>query len=232
MTPVVRLRDLTRNFKQAGGVVQVLKGISFDIFSGEFAAIQGASGSGKSTLLQIIGLLDRPSSGSYELSGRNVAHLDDDALSALRADTTGFVFQNFYLIAYATALENVLLPGFYSGKNQKNARKRAEFLLQKVGLGDRRDFLPARLSGGQQQRVALARALFNNPALILADEPTGQLDSSTSADILELLAKFNQQGQTIVLVTHDAQTASYAKRRILISDGRIEKDEAQTPRSV
>ncbi|MDR2825348.1 MAG: ABC transporter ATP-binding protein [Deltaproteobacteria bacterium] len=227
--PVVRLRELTRIFKQAENTVQVLKGVSFDIFPGEFVAIQGTSGSGKSTLLQIIGLLDRASGGSYELLGRNVAHLDDDALSALRADTTGFVFQNFYLIAYATALENVLLPGFYSSKNQKNARERAELLLKHVGLGDRKDFLPARLSGGQQQRVALARALFNEPALILADEPTGQLDSATSTDILDLLTKFNRHGQTIILVTHDSHTASYAKRRILIRDGFIEKDEVQTP---
>lgn len=219
---IVRLENLTRSFVQGGHTVEVLKGISFDVLSGEFVAIQGASGSGKSTLLQILGLLDSPSGGRYELLGRDTANLDDEARSALRADTTGFVFQNFYLIAYATALENVLLPGLYSRKSQKQAKERAEYLLERVGLADRRDFLPARLSGGQQQRVALARALFNEPALILADEPTGQLDSSTSADILELLSGFNQ---TIILVTHDSQTAAYTKRRILLRDGRVEKDE-------
>jgi putative ABC transport system ATP-binding protein len=222
---VVRLRDLVRNFTQAESLVKVLKGISFEARQGEFVAVQGASGSGKSTLLQILGLLDRASSGLYELDGHDVSHLDDDALSALRADTTGFVFQNFYLIPYATALENVMLPGLYSGKNHKSGRERAEYLLQGVGLADRMDFLPARLSGGQQQRVALARALYNEPALILADEPTGQLDSQTSRDILDLLAKFNSEGQTIIMVTHDAQTAAYAQRRILLKDGVIEKDE-------
>ncbi|MDL2306651.1 ABC transporter ATP-binding protein [Desulfovibrio sp. OttesenSCG-928-C06] len=223
--PVVRICDLTRDFEQGGNVVRVLKGVSFEINSGEFVAIQGTSGSGKSTLLQILGMLDRPTAGAYELLGRDVARLDDDQLSALRADTTGFVFQNFYLIQYATALENVLLPGLYSSKPQKHARERAAYLLESVGLGDRKDFLPARLSGGQQQRVALARALFNEPALILADEPTGQLDSNTSQDILDLLNKFNNEGQTIILVTHDAATAARAKRRILIQDGLIESDE-------
>lgn len=222
--PVVRLRDITRQFEQAESVVSVLKSVSFDVEQGEFVAIQGASGSGKSTLLQILGLLDRASSGTYELDGYDVSTLNDDALSAFRADTTGFVFQNFYLIPYASAIENVMLPGMYSTKPVKNGQERAEFLLESVGLGDRMDFLPARLSGGQQQRVALARALFNEPALILADEPTGQLDSRTSEDILALLSKFNSQGQTIIMVTHDAQTAQSARRRIFIKDGLIESD--------
>lgn len=221
---VVRLQDITRSFDQGEQIVEVLKGISFEVHRGEFVAVQGASGSGKSTLLQILGLLDRPTSGIYELEGRDVARLDDDALSALRADTTGFVFQNFYLIPYATAKENVMLPGLYSTKPQKDGNERADYLLEGVGLGDRMDFLPARLSGGQQQRVALARALFNAPALILADEPTGQLDSKTSQDILELLKKFNSEGQTIILVTHDSATASAARRRIHIVDGLIESD--------
>lgn len=221
---VVRLKDITREFVQGDHLVKVLRGISFEVKPGEFVAVQGASGSGKSTLLQILGLLDRPSSGIYELEGRDVAQLDDNALSALRADTTGFVFQNFYLIPYATAKENVMLPGMYSVKPQKEANARAEFLLNSVGLGDRMDFLPARLSGGQQQRVALARALFNSPALILADEPTGQLDSKTSHDILELLKKFNEEGQTIIMVTHDSSTAKAARRRIHIVDGLIDSD--------
>ena len=221
---VVRLRSITRSFDQGEQVVEVLKGISFEVGRGEFVAVQGASGSGKSTLLQILGLLDRPSSGVYELEGRDVARLGDGELSALRADTTGFVFQNFYLIPYATARENVMLPGMYSKKPQSEANARAEHLLESVGLGDRMDFLPARLSGGQQQRVALARALFNSPALILADEPTGQLDSKTSKDIMALLKKFNSEGQTIILVTHDAHTAEAARRRIHIVDGLIESD--------
>lgn len=221
---VVRLKDITRSFDQGEQVVEVLRGISFNIEPGEFVAVQGASGSGKSTLLQILGLLDRQTSGLYELEGQDVGHLDDDALSALRADTTGFVFQNFYLIPYATALENVMLPGMYSKNPQPEARARGEYLLESVGLGDRMNFLPARLSGGQQQRVALARALYNSPALILADEPTGQLDSKTSDDILILLKKFNDDGQTIILVTHDAQTAEAARRRIHIVDGLIESD--------
>lgn len=221
---VVRLKDITRNFDQGEQVVEVLKGISFTVERGEFVAVQGASGSGKSTLLQILGLLDRPTAGVYELEGLDVARLDDDALSALRADTTGFVFQNFYLIPYATARENVMLPGMYSKRPPKEPHARAEYLLESVGLGDRMDFLPARLSGGQQQRVALARALYNSPALILADEPTGQLDSNTSEDILKLLQKFNEDGQTIILVTHDAQTAASARRRIHIVDGLIESD--------
>jgi putative ABC transport system ATP-binding protein len=226
--PVVRLRDLTRDFIQAEALVRVLKGISFDVARGEFVAIQGVSGSGKSTLLQILGLLDRASGGLYELDGHDVSLLDDDALSVLRADTTGFVFQNFYLIPYATALENVMLPGLYSGKDHRRGQERAALLLEGVGLGDRLDFVPARLSGGQPQRVALARALSNEPSLILADEPTGQLDSRTSGDILDLLSKFNREGQTIIMVTHDAQTAAYARRRILIRDGMMESDEEQS----
>jgi putative ABC transport system ATP-binding protein len=221
---VVRLQNITRSFEQADQVVEVLRGISFEVGRGEFVAVQGVSGSGKSTLLQILGLLDRPSGGVYELEGKDVARLDDDALSALRADTTGFVFQNFYLVPYATAKENVMLPGMYSKKPRADAHARAERLLADVGLGDRMDFLPAKLSGGQQQRVALARALFNSPALILADEPTGQLDSQTSRDILALLSKFNDQGQTIIMVTHDAGTAEAARRRIHIVDGLIESD--------
>lgn len=222
--PVVRLRELTRDFRQAEALLQVLKGISFEVQKGEFVAVQGSSGSGKSTLLQILGLLDRASGGLYELEGQDVSKLDDDALSALRADTTGFVFQNFYLIPYATALENVMLPGLYSSREEKGGRERGEYLLAGVGLADRMDFLPSRLSGGQQQRVALARALYNEPSLVLADEPTGQLDTATSRDIMELLGKFNAQGQTIILVTHDAQTAAYAGRRILIRDGLLESD--------
>lgn len=222
---VVRMLDIIRTFNQGVDPIRVLKGVSFTIEPGEFVAIQGASGSGKSTLLQIIGLLDRATSGLYELSGHDVSGLDDDGLSARRADSIGFVFQNFYLIPYATALENVQLPGLYSTAPPHDGRARAADLLESVGLGDRLDFLPARLSGGQQQRVAMARALYNAPDLLLADEPTGQLDSKTSGDILDLLQRLNAAGQTIVLVTHDSQTAAAAKRRIKIADGIIESDE-------
>ena len=221
---LVELSGITRSFRQGDLTVDVLRGVSFSIAHGEFVAIQGASGSGKSTLLHILGLLDSPTAGRYVLDGHDVSHLDDDARSEARNQLTGFVFQNFYLIPYATALDNVLLPGLYSHKNLRAQRKRAEELLHRVGLGDRMDFVPARLSGGQQQRVALARALLNDPALILADEPTGQLDSTTSADILDLLADINRTGKTVVVVTHDAETAARARRRIVIRDGVIESD--------
>ncbi|HEU6436289.1 MAG TPA: ABC transporter ATP-binding protein [Nitratidesulfovibrio sp.] len=223
-TPLVELSGITRSFTQGDLTVDVLRGVSFSIAHGEFVAIQGSSGSGKSTLLHILGLLDSPTAGRYVLDGHDVSHLDDDARSEARNQLTGFVFQNFYLIPYATALDNVLLPGLYSHKNLRVQRKRAEELLHRVGLGDRMDFVPARLSGGQQQRVALARALLNDPALILADEPTGQLDSTTSADILDLFADINRTGKTVVVVTHDAETAARARRRIVIRDGVIESD--------
>lgn len=199
----------------------VLNGIDLEVERGEFAALMGPSGSGKSTLLHILGLLDRPTSGSYYLNDRDVAGLDDDEASTTRNRLLGFVFQSFYLIAYATAMENVLLPGLYSDTPQKELRRRAEELLVRVGLGDRMHHRPSQLSGGQQQRVALARAMLNNPELILADEPTGQLDSNTSEEIMELLTAVNKQGKTIIVVTHDPQTAAYARRKIQIQDGFI-----------
>lgn len=224
--PVILMTGLTRVFEQAGEPVRVLRGINLRIEQGEFVAIQGPSGSGKSTLLHILGLLDRPSSGSYALDGHDVSSLDDDALSAARNKLTGFVFQNFYLIPYATALDNVLLPGLYSDKPMRALRERAEFLLERVGLADRMDFTPPRLSGGQQQRVALARALLNDPALLLADEPTGQLDSATSNDILDLFEQVNAAGKTVVVVTHDELTAARARRRVIIRDGEIDTSSA------
>ncbi|MGE4292090.1 MAG: ABC transporter ATP-binding protein [Desulfovibrio sp.] len=204
--------------------VEVLRGIDLRIDAGEFVALQGTSGSGKSTLLHIIGLLDRATAGRYLLDGTDVSTLDDDALSDLRNQRLGFVFQSFYLIPYASALENVLLPGMYADKPQAELRARAAMLLERVGLGDRMEFKPSRLSGGQQQRVAMARALLNNPAVILADEPTGQLDSSTSAEILELFTEINASGTTIILVTHDEATAAAARRMIRLHDGRIAED--------
>jgi len=213
----------------AGGV-EVLSGINLTIRAGEFVALQGTSGSGKSTLLHLLGLLDSPTSGTYRLLGRDVSSLPDDELSALRNTVLGFVFQSFYLVPYATALENVMLPGMYSGLSQAELRARALELLGRVGLADRVNFKPANLSGGQQQRVAMARALLNTPRLILADEPTGQLDSATSAEIMRLFAQVNQTGTSIVLVTHDEAVAAQAGRIIKIADGRLVSDTA-TPRA-
>ena len=201
--------------------VEVLSGIDLTIRAGEFVALQGTSGSGKSTLLHLLGLLDSPTSGSYRLLGRDVSDLPDDELSHLRNTVLGFVFQSFYLVPYATALENVMLPGMYSELSQAELRARGLELLDKVGLSDRVNFKPANLSGGQQQRVAMARALLNRPRLILADEPTGQLDSATSSDIMRLFAQVNQTGTTIVLVTHDEAVAAQAGRVIRMVDGRI-----------
>ena len=191
--------------------MEVLSGIDLTIRAGEFVALQGTSGSGKSTLLHLLGLLDSPTGGSYRLLGRDVSGLSDDELSRIRNTVLGFVFQSFYLVPYATALENVMLPGMYSDLSQAELRARGLELLGRVGLADRVNFKPANLSGGQQQRVAMARALLNRPRLILADEPTGQLDSATSAEI----------GTTIVLVTHDENVAAQAGRVIRMADGRI-----------
>jgi len=208
------------------GGVEVLSGVNLTIRQGEFVALQGTSGSGKSTLLHLLGLLDSPTSGTYRLLGRDVSGLSDDELSALRGTALGFVFQSFYLVPYATALENVMLPGMYTGLSQADLHSRALSLLVKVGLGDRVNFKPANLSGGQQQRVAMARALLNRPRLILADEPTGQLDSATSKEIMRLFAQVNQTGTSIVLVTHDEGVAAQAGRIIRIADGRILSDTA------
>jgi putative ABC transport system ATP-binding protein len=221
MSELVSLVDVTKSYQQADLTIDVLRGVSLTIREGEFVALQGPSGSGKSTLMHIIGLLDRLTTGTYALDGRDVSHLDDDEQSELRNQLTGFIFQSFYLIPYATALDNVAMPGVYAGTARSTLRRRASELLDRVGLGDRKDFKPAQLSGGQQQRVALARALVNDPRLILADEPTGQLDSTTSQEIMELLAEINAAGTTIIVVTHDPPTASYAKRRIAIEDGLI-----------
>jgi putative ABC transport system ATP-binding protein len=218
--PLIRLDNLSKSYHQGDVDIPVLRGIDMSIAPGEFVALQGPSGSGKSTLLHIIGLLDRQSSGAYRLNGQDVSTLADDELSHLRNRSIGFVFQSFYLIPYATALDNVLLPGLYSRTSQTVLRERANGLLAQVGLADRLRHKPFELSGGQQQRVALARALLNDPDLILADEPTGQLDSQTSAEIMRLLTEVNATGKTIVVVTHDEETARYAKRRIHVVDGR------------
>jgi putative ABC transport system ATP-binding protein len=218
---LITLDDVVKTYLQGEQEVPVLKGISLAIAPGEFVALQGPSGSGKSTLLHILGLLERPSGGRYLLEGADVAGLSDDRLSELRNRTIGFLFQSFYLVPYISALENVILPGLYGPAPGRQLRERAEDLLNQVGLSDRLHFKPGQLSGGQQQRVALARALFNDPRLLLADEPTGQLDSTTSVEILDLLATIHRQGRTLILVTHDEETAARAQRRIVLHDGRV-----------
>jgi putative ABC transport system ATP-binding protein len=218
---LIELEGITRIYKQANREIEVLKGISLSIDTGEFIALQGPSGSGKSTLMHILGLLDRPSKGRYLLRQQDVSALPDNALSAIRNRTVGFIFQTFYLIPYVSAVENVMLPGLYSRTAARELRQRAEQILDQVGLGDRMHFKPNQLSGGQQQRVAMARALINDPRLLLADEPTGQLDSQTSGEIMGLIARIHEQGLTVVLVTHDDGVAGYARRRIRLSDGRI-----------
>ena len=230
--PAIHLSGITKTFfhgseKKNGDAepgIKVLKGITLDIAQGEFVALQGTSGSGKSTLLHLIGLLDRPTAGVYKLLGQDTANLDDDSQSDFRNQSLGFIFQSFYLIPYATALENVILPGLYSGKPHSELLARAELLLEQVGLADRMDFNPSRLSGGQQQRVAMARAMLNEPDIILADEPTGQLDSATSEEIIKLFHTVHDTGRTIVLVTHDKDVAQAAGRIIKLHDGMIAED--------
>lgn len=207
-----------------GEEIHILKGVSLAIEEGEFVAIMGASGSGKTTLMNIIGCLDVPTSGKYSLSGREISLLDDDSLSVIRNEYVGFIFQNFYLIPYATVLENIMLPTVYLDRHQgsESVKDRAMELLKSVGLEERANFRPSQLSGGQQQRVAIARALINEPKLILADEPTGQLDSKTSKEIMEILEGLNKSGSTIAVITHEPTTAEYAHRVIRIRDGLID----------
>lgn len=201
--------------------INVLKGINLEIERGEFAAIMGPSGSGKTTLMNILGCLDTPSSGSYLLGGKEVANLTDDELSVIRNEHIGFIFQSFFLLPYATVIENVLLPTLYVERDSADFRKRAKEILRIVGLEDKIKYKPNQLSGGQQQRVAVARALINDPDLLLADEPTGQLDSKTSAEIMNLLKEMNNKGKTVILITHDRNIAAYAHRIITIVDGLI-----------
>ena len=221
--PLIALRDVSKVY-QAGQTVHALRGVSLEIAAGEFVAVMGASGSGKSTLMNILGCLDTPTSGSYWLDGLPVQNRDADALAALRNRRMGFVFQQFNLLPRTSALENVELPLLYAGVRQPERSRRAMAALQRVGLGDRSSHSPAQLSGGQQQRVAIARALVNEPALILADEPTGALDSETSTEVMQLLDTLNRQGITVILVTHEADMAAWARRRLLFKDGRLVAD--------
>jgi len=222
-------RDLAKTYTMGGQTVHALRGVSIDIAEGDFVAIMGASGSGKSTLMNILGCLDKPSAGSYQLAGEAVDAMSADALASIRNRRIGFVFQQFNLLPRTSALENVELPMVYANVPPPERHQRALRSLQRVGLGERCDHTPAELSGGQQQRVAIARALVNNPQLILADEPTGALDSQTSEDIMQLLAELNAQGMTVVLVTHEADIAAWARRRLVFRDGCVLEDVVQVP---
>jgi putative ABC transport system ATP-binding protein len=226
---LIEARELVKTYTMGDQTVHALRGVSLDIAEGEFVAIMGASGSGKSTLMNILGCLDLPTTGQYRLAGENVEGMQGDQLASIRNRRIGFVFQQFNLLPRTSALENVELPMVYAGIKSEQRREKAKAALTRVGLGERMDHTPAELSGGQQQRVAIARALVNNPQLILADEPTGALDSQTSEDIMKLLTELNQQGMTVVLVTHEHDVAAWARRRIVFRDGLMVEDTAQTP---
>jgi len=228
--PLIELRDVCRIYELGETRLAALQGVTLEIERGEFVAVMGASGSGKSTLLYVLGCLDTPTSGSYRLAGRDVAGLSSDERAAIRNREIGFVFQSFNLVPRTSALENVELPLVYGGVAPAEQRERARAALRSVGLVDRDGSAPSQLSGGQQQRVAIARALVNRPALLLADEPTGNLDTRTSLELLALLQKLNrQQGITVVLVTHEPDIASYAGRVVTFRDGRTLSDLRQTP---
>jgi macrolide transport system ATP-binding/permease protein len=226
--PILELSDIHKHYTNGDTTVRALDGVSLTIHRGEFVAIMGQSGSGKSTLMNIIGCLDRPTSGSYQVLGQEAAHLAPDELAALRRETFGFVFQRYNLLATATASENVEIPSVYTGLSKQKRAQRAGGLLQRLGLGDRIDHRPAELSGGQQQRVAIARALVNDPPVILADEPTGALDSKSGEEVLALLKELHAEGRTIILITHAENVARHASRIVSIQDGRIFEDSGVT----
>ncbi len=226
--PVIELKDITRYFTVGDVEVQALRGVSLNINKGEYVALMGPSGSGKSTLMNILGCLDTPTKGEYILNNQDVSHLSDNELAEIRNKEIGFVFQTFNLLARSSALDNVALPLVYAGYNKKERKEKAEAVLASVSLSDRMDHKPNELSGGQRQRVAIARALINSPSLILADEPTGNLDSKTSYEIMELIELIHQKGNTIVVVTHEEDIARRAKRIVRLRDGVIESDELNT----
>jgi len=221
---IIQTKNLKRSFKMGSQRVDALKDISFSANKGEFISIMGPSGSGKTTLMNIIGCLDTPSSGEYLLNNKSVAELKDDELAKIRNKEIGFVFQSFHLLARNSALNNVMLPLKYAGKNKNEAIDLSLSVLDRVGLKDRVDHTPAELSGGQQQRVAIARALVNNPSILFADEPTGNLDSKTGDEVMRLFKELNAEGQTIILITHEDDIAHQSKRIINIKDGLIESD--------
>jgi putative ABC transport system ATP-binding protein len=230
MASLIEIDRVTKVYRMGDVDVRALRGVSLRVDEGEFVAIMGASGSGKSTLMNVIGCLDRPTTGSYRLAGHEVSALDRDALAAMRNRTLGFVFQSFNLLSRTSALENVELPLVYAGLRTQERHARARAALEHVGLGDRVHHHPNQLSGGQQQRVAIARAIVSRPHLLLADEPTGALDTRTSVEVMALLQELGREGLTVVLVTHERDVAEYASRLIVLRDGVVKSDDRQTPR--
>ena len=225
---IIKTENLVRHFTVGTQTVEALRGVSLDINKGEFVAIMGPSGSGKSTLMNIIGCLDSPTSGTYYLNNKNVSTLDDDALAMIRNHEIGFVFQNFHLLARNTALDNVMLPLKYAGIDKSEQEEIAMEVIKSVDLESRAHHQPSELSGGQQQRVAIARALVNKPSILFADEPTGNLDSKTGDDVMNLFTNFHKQGQTIIVITHEIEVANQAERIISIKDGKIFEDQKVT----
>ena len=221
---IIDVKNITKHYSLGTQTVEALRGISFGIEQGEFIAIMGPSGSGKSTLMNIIGCLDSPTDGTYHLNNQEVSTLEGDELAGIRNKEIGFVFQNFHLLARNSALDNVMLPLKYAGVDKVDQLKRGKDALSQVGLESRMDHQPSELSGGQQQRVAIARALVNNPSILFADEPTGNLDSQTGHDVMQLFHNLHQQGQTIILITHENEVAAEAQRTIFIKDCLIESD--------
>lgn len=221
---MIELADIEKTYGQGDTATRVLKGISFRVEKGEYVAIMGASGTGKTTMMNVLGLLDKPTAGHYRLGDDDVVDLNDDALSHFRNRKIGFVFQQFHLLERATAVKNVLLPLIYAADYPEDAQERAEQVLSEVGLADRMEYKPNELSGGQQQRVAIARALITNPEIILADEPTGNLDRRSGIEILSIFKRLNRDGRTIIIITHDQAVAEHAQRVIVLRDGRIADD--------
>ena len=222
--PLIKITNIKRDFVLGNEIVYVLKGIDLEINKGEYVALMGPSGSGKSTLMNLLGCLDTPTSGTYILNGKDVSQMKDDELAGIRNKEIGFVFQTFNLLPRTTALDNVALPMIYAGFSKSDRNKRATEVLEQVNLSDRMDHQPNQLSGGQRQRVAIARALVNKPSIILADEPTGNLDSKTSLEIMKLFGDIHASGNTVILVTHEEEIAAYANRIIRLRDGMIESD--------
>ncbi len=227
MTCAAELQEVCKDYPGGDGVVRALRKVSFSVQPGEMVAVMGASGSGKSTLLNLLGCLDRPTAGRLVLAGQDVSQLNDDALSEIRASRIGFVFQSFNLIPQLTVWENIAVPLYYQDRWSRDHAQHCRGLAQRVGLGDRLHHRPAQLSGGQQQRVAVARSLANDPEFILADEPTGNLDSETGGEILDLLVQLNREGKTIIVVTHEDQVARRASRLLRLKDGQLESDTLQ-----